>query len=91
VGRPIAERESQLGVVLFARTGHGLQPIDMAIRLADSARSMEAGRSSSSFSAASSALTPPSDDWRWSGRRRLDPSGHITDQIRLYPNKYGRE
>jgi DNA-binding transcriptional LysR family regulator len=43
VGRHISELESQLGVVLFERTGRGLQPTDMAIRLADSARSMEAG------------------------------------------------
>lgn len=43
VGRHISELESQLGVVLFERTGRGLQPTDMAIRLADSARAMEAG------------------------------------------------
>jgi DNA-binding transcriptional LysR family regulator len=43
VGRHISELESQLGVVLFERTGRGLLPTDMAMRLADSARSMEAG------------------------------------------------
>ncbi len=43
VGRHISELESQLGVVLFERTGRGLQPTDMGIRLADSARAMEAG------------------------------------------------
>lgn len=43
IGRHIAELESQLGVVLFERTGRGLLPTDMALRLADSARAMEAG------------------------------------------------
>ena len=43
VGRHIAELESQLGVVLFERTGRGLSPLEMALRLADSARAMEAG------------------------------------------------
>ena len=43
VGRHIAELESQLGVVLFERTGRGLVPTDTALRLADSARDMEAG------------------------------------------------
>lgn len=43
IGRHIAELESQLGVVLFERTGRGLLPSDTAARLADSARQMEAG------------------------------------------------
>lgn len=43
IGRHIAELESQLGVVLFERTGRGLKPLDMALRLADSARAMEDG------------------------------------------------
>ena len=43
VGRHIAELESQLGVVLFERTGRGLSPLEMALNLADSARTMEAG------------------------------------------------
>lgn len=43
IGRHIAELESQLGTVLFERTGRGLQPTAMALRLADSARAMEAG------------------------------------------------
>ncbi len=43
IGRHIAELESQLGVALFERTGRGLKPLDMALRLADSARAMEAG------------------------------------------------
>ena len=43
IGRHIAELESQLGVVLFERTGRGLLPTAMALRLADSARAMEAG------------------------------------------------
>jgi DNA-binding transcriptional LysR family regulator len=43
IGRHIAELESQWGVVLFERTGRGLLPTDIALRLADSARAMEAG------------------------------------------------
>ncbi len=43
VGRHVAELESQLGVVLFERTGRGLQPTAVALNLADSARAMEAG------------------------------------------------
>ncbi|MFY3385806.1 LysR family transcriptional regulator [Paracidovorax sp. MALMAid1276] len=43
VGRHIAELESQLGVVLFERTGRGLLPTATALRLAESARAMEAG------------------------------------------------
>jgi DNA-binding transcriptional LysR family regulator len=43
VGRHVAELESQLGVVLFERTGRGLQPTAVALSLADSARAMEAG------------------------------------------------
>jgi DNA-binding transcriptional LysR family regulator len=41
LGRHIAELETQLGVVLFERTGRGLLPTEMATRLADSARAME--------------------------------------------------
>jgi DNA-binding transcriptional LysR family regulator len=40
VGRHVAELESQLGVVLFERTGRGLRPTDTAHRLAEAARSM---------------------------------------------------
>ena len=43
VGRHVAELESQLGVVLFERTGRGLQPTQVALSLADSARAMESG------------------------------------------------
>ena len=43
IGRHIAELESQLGVVLFERTGRGLKPLATALRLAESARAMEAG------------------------------------------------
>ena len=43
VGRHIAELESQLGVVLFERTGRGLVPTTMALQLAEAARGMEAG------------------------------------------------
>ena len=43
IGRHIAELESQLGVVLFERTGRGLLASDVALRLAESARAMEAG------------------------------------------------
>jgi DNA-binding transcriptional LysR family regulator len=41
IGRHIGELEGQLGVVLFERTGRGLLPTQMALRLADSARAME--------------------------------------------------
>ncbi len=43
IGRHISELESQLGVVLFERTGRGLLPTDTALRLADAARAMESG------------------------------------------------
>ena len=43
IGRHIAELESQLGVVLFERTGRGLLASEVALRLAESARAMEAG------------------------------------------------
>jgi DNA-binding transcriptional LysR family regulator len=43
VGRHVAELESQLGVVLFERTGRGLVPTATALQLAQSARTMEDG------------------------------------------------
>jgi DNA-binding transcriptional LysR family regulator len=43
LGRHIAELESQLGVVLFERTGRGLVPTATALQLAEAARGMEAG------------------------------------------------
>lgn len=43
LGRHIAELESQLGVVLFERTGRGLVPTATALQLSAAARSMEAG------------------------------------------------
>jgi DNA-binding transcriptional LysR family regulator len=43
VGRHIAELESQLGVVLFERTGRGLVPTATALKLATAARGMETG------------------------------------------------
>lgn len=43
VGRHVVELESQLGVVLFERTGRGLEPTAMALQLAVPARGMEAG------------------------------------------------
>jgi DNA-binding transcriptional LysR family regulator len=43
VGRHIAELESQLGVVLFERTGRGLVPSNTALALAEQARAMETG------------------------------------------------
>ena len=43
LGRHIADLENQLDVVLFERTGRGLVPTATALRLADSARSMDAG------------------------------------------------
>ena len=42
IGRHIGELESQLGVVLFERTGRGLKPLAMALKLADTARAMQA-------------------------------------------------
>ena len=41
VGRHVAELEGQLGVLLFERTGRGLLPTPMALRLAEAARAME--------------------------------------------------
>ncbi len=41
LGRHVAELESQLGTTLFERTGRGLLPTAMALRLAESARAME--------------------------------------------------
>lgn len=41
IGRHVAELESQLGVLLFERSGRGLLPTPMALRLAESARAME--------------------------------------------------
>lgn len=43
VGRHVAELEAQLGVVLFDRTGRGLQATEAALRLADAARAMQGG------------------------------------------------
>lgn len=43
LGRHIAELESQLGVVLFERTGRGLVPTATALKLADAARDMANG------------------------------------------------
>ena len=41
LGRHIGELESQLGTVLFERTGRGLRPTATALRLAQAARAME--------------------------------------------------
>ena len=43
MGRHVAELELQLGVALFDRTGRGLVPTEAALRLADSARTMQSG------------------------------------------------
>lgn len=43
LGRHIAELESQLGVLLFERTGRGLVPTATALQLADAARGMATG------------------------------------------------
>jgi DNA-binding transcriptional LysR family regulator len=43
IGRHISELESQLGVVLFERTGRGLLPTEAALGLADAARVMQSG------------------------------------------------
>ena len=42
-GRHIAELESQLGKVLFERTGRGLKPTALALELAGPARAMQTG------------------------------------------------
>lgn len=41
IGRHVAELEAQLGLVLFDRTGRGMTPTEAALRLADSARTMQ--------------------------------------------------
>lgn len=43
MGRHVAELETQLGTVLFERTGRGLAPTAAAHRLAEAARTMETG------------------------------------------------
>ena len=43
IGRHMAELESQLGLVLFDRTGRGLVPTEAALRLANAARDMQSG------------------------------------------------
>lgn len=43
IGRHVTELESQLGVVLFERTGRGLLPSEAATRLAEAARVMQSG------------------------------------------------
>ena len=43
IGRHVAELESQLGLVLFERTGRGLLPTEAALRLTDAARAMQNG------------------------------------------------
>jgi len=43
LGRHISELESQLGVLLFERTGRGLVPTATALKLADAARGMAEG------------------------------------------------
>ena len=52
LGRHIAELEAQLGAVLFERTGRGLLPTPMALRLAQAARAMQAGADQLARSAA---------------------------------------
>jgi DNA-binding transcriptional LysR family regulator len=46
LGRHIAELEQQLQLVLFERTGRGLQPTAQALAMADAAREMQAGAAS---------------------------------------------
>ncbi len=43
LGRHVAQLEAQLGVPLFERTGHGLQPTDAARAIAGHARAMQQG------------------------------------------------
>lgn len=54
IGRHVAEFESQLGLVLFERTGRGLLPTEAALRLAESARIMQSGADGLARSVASS-------------------------------------
>jgi DNA-binding transcriptional LysR family regulator len=54
IGRHVAELESQLGLVLFERTGRGLLPTEAALRLAESARIMQSGADGLARSVASS-------------------------------------
>jgi DNA-binding transcriptional LysR family regulator len=42
IGRHIAQLETQLGIVLFERTGRGLLPTEAALRMAQAARAMDA-------------------------------------------------
>lgn len=55
LGRHIAELEQQLNVVLFERTGRGLQPTPNALALAEAAQTMQAG--AASFSRLASGST----------------------------------
>jgi DNA-binding transcriptional LysR family regulator len=57
LGRHIAELEQQLGLVLFERTGRGLQPTAHALRLEEAARAMEAGATAMSRLAAGASKT----------------------------------
>lgn len=43
LSRHIAELEAQLGSPLFERTGRGVLPTAVALRIADAAREMEGG------------------------------------------------
>lgn len=43
IGRHVAELESQLGLVLFERTGRGLVPTEAARRLSEAAHAMQSG------------------------------------------------
>jgi len=54
IGRHVTELESQLGLVLFERTGRGLLPTGAALRLAESARIMQSGADQLARSVASS-------------------------------------
>lgn len=58
IGRHVTELESQLGLVLFERTGRGLLPTDAALRLADSARAMQSGAEQLARSAVGSNQSP---------------------------------
>ena len=57
LGRHIAELESQLKLVLFERTGRGLQPTAPALELAEAAQAMEAGAASFSRRASEAGQT----------------------------------
>ena len=74
LGRHIAELESQLGVVLFERTGRGLVPTGSALQLADAARGMAQG-------ADQMALTLAGAQGKKTGTVRISASTPVAVQL----------